>query len=165
MSYYQIHKKEVLAKRKKDREENREKYREYWRENKRKNYEKNKERVKAYYTKHKKEILESRKEYKRKYRIKNRIKLQLEKKAYYEKNKDRFAPKKNAISRRRSELERLELKDQYIKTLLSVNTNLSRDDIPQQLIEFKRAQMKVRRLCRELKTSAIGMIIAKKPIQ
>jgi len=42
----------------------------------------------------------------------------------------------------------------YIRKILCEGSGLKHRDIPDSLIELKRAQMKVRRLCRELKTSA-----------
>jgi hypothetical protein len=49
---------------------------------------------------------------------------------------------------------RSELREWYVRSKIINGGILHAEDIPKELVELKRAQMKVRRLCRELKTSA-----------
>lgn len=48
---------------------------------------------------------------------------------------------------------RMEADDRYIKGLLSSKSNLKPSDIPQPLVELKREQLKLKRLCKKSRTS------------
>tara|TARA_R110000868_G_scaffold319682_1_gene580645 strand:+ start:545 stop:994 length:450 start_codon:yes stop_codon:yes gene_type:complete len=56
-------------------------------------------------------------------------------------------------SKKRHEKQRIELRDCYIRQILSDNSETKPSEWPADLVELKRAQLKVKRLCRKSQTT------------
>lgn len=140
-------------------EENKDRYREIALKNKESRREssrrykaKNKEKVraarKAYYQKNKEQILSSvdkaaKREYYRDYCKNNKEKMLDKNKRYYQKNKE--------LRKQKIKDYTAGLTDYYVKNTLTNNSKggLKPSDIPRELIELKREQLKLHRLIKE----------------
>lgn len=120
--YYLNNKKNFAERSKKYREENKEKY---------------VARSKKYYLENKDKLIA----YQNKYKQENKKKVADRKGAYREKNLDKILMDGRNIAKEYSDT----LHDSHIKTIISNVSNLKRKDIPQELIELKREQLKLHR--------------------
>ena len=154
--YYLENKDEIRRRNDKWALENKDKLRESRRKWERNNRDKIREHGREYRLKN----YELLKDYNKEYRLKNRDRLAENLKEYYFKNKDIYREKgakyyseNKAVILKKGKIyykkQSENLTDNYISQLLTKESNLSREDIPQWLIEAKRQQIKLQRIIRK----------------
>ena len=137
VEYYLENKDEIRRRNNKWALENKERHAKWKKEYNKKNKDKIRKYAKEYRFKNKDSIRKRAKEY----RFKNKDYYRENSKEFYLENRDRLMIKQNKYYKENSE----NLTDIYIRGLLSSNSILSSEDIPQWFIKAKRSQMKLKR--------------------
>ena len=107
---------------------------------------------KKYYSKNKEKI----NKHSREYHLKNKEKINKYDREYYSKNKEKIAERQREYKlknrekvRKKSREQRKQLADVYVANLITQRTDLTIADIPSDLIEAKRLEIKIKRIIKE----------------